>query len=376
MPVLHEITEKGPRKALIFGIITPDSDFQETVCEELVLLLENLNVQVVGEFFQKRQKPDPGTYIGTGKLSEISLTLESTKADLIVCSSPLSPGQIAEIGKSTKAEVWDWPLVIMKIFQARAHSAEAKLQVELARASYELPHLRGFGFQMSRTGGGIGTRGPGETEFEKHRRKLERSVRENSKRLEIIRKRRADQRKRRKRKGLRTVALVGYTNSGKTTLLRTLSGDLALVGEHRLFSTLDTFVRRVSLPGGGFILVSDTVGFIRRLPPGLVAAFRATLEEVTEADLLILILDVSAPDMRETLETVEEMLATIGAEKIPRLVALNKIDRVEPSVLEYHLKRLRNRGDLAIPVCALDGNGTRFLLEQIEQLLTEMKTRE
>lgn len=373
---MHEIAKNGRRKALIFGIITPDSDFQESLCDELVLLLENLNIQVVGEIFQKRESPDSGTYVGSGKLEDIALTLESTGANLLVCDSPLSPGQMAEISKRSKAEIWDWPLVIMKIFQARAHTAEAKLQVELARARYELPHLRGFGFQMSRPGGGIATRGPGETEFERHRRKLERRVREISKKLEVIRQRRSDQRKRRKRAGLRTVALVGYTNSGKTTLLRRLSGDPAMRGEDRLFATLDTFVRRVALPDGDLILVSDTVGFIRRLPPDLVAAFRATLEEVTEADLLVLVLDVSTPNVRESLETVEETLAAIGAEKIPRLVALNKMDRVEPAVLEYHLTRLKNRGDLATPVCALDGQGTELLLKHIEQLLKEMKTRE
>lgn len=373
---MHEIAGTGQRKALIFGIITPDSDFHETLSRELILLLDNLEIQVAGEFFQKRDKPDPGTYVGSGKLTEIALTMESTGADLLVCDAPLSPGQLAEIGKRSKTEIWDWPLVIMKIFQVRAQTAEAKLQVELARARYELPHLRGFGFQMSRTGGGIGTRGPGETEFERHRRKLERRVRENSKKLEIIRKRRADQRKRRRRTGFNTVALVGYTNSGKTTLLKTLSGDLDMRGENRLFSTLDTFVRRVSLPGGGLILVSDTVGFIKKLPPGLIAAFRATLEEVTEADILVLVLDISAPEIRETLETVEETLATIGAEKIPKLVVLNKMDRVESSVLEYHLKRLKNRGDLALPVCALDGRGINVLVKHIEEMLTEIKTRE
>lgn len=373
---MHEITEKNRRKALIFGIITPDTDFQETLCDELVLLLENLNIQVVGEIFQKREKPDPGTYVGSGKLTEITQIMESTGANLLVCDSPLSPGQTADIATRSKTEIWDWPLVIMKIFQARAHTAEAKLQVELARARYELPHLRGFGFQMSRTGGGIGTRGPGETEFERHRRKLERRVREISKKLEIIRNRRSAQRKRRKRAGLSTVALVGYTNSGKTTLLQTLSGDLTLSGENRLFATLDTSVRRVSLPGGSFVLVSDTVGFIRNLPHDLVAAFRATLEEVTEADLLILVLDISTHDIGKSLDTVEETLVAIGAERIPRLIALNKVDRVEPSVVEYHLTRLKNRGDLATPVCALDGQGIPLLLKHVEDLLTEMKTRE
>lgn len=373
---MHEIARDGHRKAIIFGVITPSGSFEEERVDELVLLLENLNVEVVGEFFQKREKTDPGTYLGSGKIEEIASILKGSEISLLVCDAPLTPGQMADIGKMTKAEVWDWPLVIMKIFEARAHTAEAKLQVELARARYELPHLRGFGFQMSRTGGGIGTRGPGETEFERHRRKLERRVREITRKLERIRERRADQRKHRKRAGLQTIALVGYTNSGKTSLLRSLCGDPSMKGEDRLFATLDTFVRRVLLPGGDTVLVSDTVGFIRRLPPELVAAFRATLEEVSEANLLILVIDVSAPEIRETLETVEKTLTDIGAADIPRLIALNKTDRADPAVVQYHMNRLKNRGDLADPVCALDGRGTDRLLEHAERLLGEMKTRE
>ncbi len=373
---MHETVLNGPRKAIIFGAITPDSEFDENRLDELVLLLENLGIEVVGEVFQKREKADPGTYLGSGKILEMSSNLKGINVSLLVCNAPLTPGQMTDIGKLTGTEVWDWPLVIMRIFEARAHTAEAKLQVELARARYELPHLRGFGHQMSRTGGGIGTRGPGETEFERHRRKLERRVREITRKLKAIRKRRSDQRKRRQKAGFRTVALVGYTNSGKTTLLRSLSGDHDLIGENRLFATLDTFVRRVRLPRGETALFSDTVGFIRHLPPELVAAFRATLEEVTEADLLILVVDASSPAIRETLETVEQTLGEIGAARTPRIIALNKMDLTDPGIIDLHMTRLKNRGDLATPVCALDGQGIERLLEHVEALLGEMRTRE
>ena len=229
---------------------------------------------------------------------------------------------------------------------------------------------------MSRTGGGIGTRGPGETEFEKHRRELERRVKEIQRKLDEVRKRREGQRKRRRRAGLFTVALVGYTNSGKTTLLQRLSHDAGLVGQDRLFATLDPSVRRVRLPLGETVLVSDTVGFIRRLPPGLVAAFRATLEEVAGADLLLIVLDVSDERLNDTLETVESTLEAIEAASVPVVIALNKIDKAEASSVERHLVRLRGRGDRVVPLSAKEGWGQDELLQFLERALFPEKEGE
>jgi len=278
---------------------------------------------------------------------------------------------VLNLKKRTGLEIQDRPGVIVTIFQARAHTAEAKLQVELARCRYEVPLLKGLGQQMSRTGGGIGTRGPGETEFERHRRKLERRIRDIDKKLQVVRQRREYQRKRRSRSGFPTVALVGYTNSGKSTLLRTLSGDGSILGRDQLFSTLDTAVRRVTLPGGREILMADTVGFIRKLPPALVAAFRATLEEVASADLVLLVLEVASPDVTETLQTVQQMLFDIGAGTVPRILVLNKVDLVDSVFLERIQERLVGAGETVVSVSALRGDGLDVLLRRIAARLNE-----
>lgn len=295
----------------------------------------------------------------------------SLDAGVLVFDDALTPGQVLNLKKRTGLEIQDRPGVIVTIFQARAHTAEAKLQVELARCRYEVPLLKGLGQQMSRTGGGIGTRGPGETEFERHRRKLERRIRDIDKKLQVVRQRREYQRKRRSRSGFPTVALVGYTNSGKSTLLRTLSGDGSILARDQLFSTLDTAVRRVTLPGGREILMADTVGFIRKLPPALVAAFRATLEEVASADLVLLVLEVASPDVTETLQTVQQMLFDIGAGTVPRILVLNKVDLVDSVFLERIQERLVGAGETVVSVSALRGDGLDVLLRRIAARLNE-----
>ncbi len=262
--------------------------------------------------------------------------------------------------------VWDRAFVIMKIFESRAHTAEAKLQVELAQYRYEIPSLKGLGHQMSRTGGGIGTRGPGETEFERHRRKLERRMKSITSRLEEVKERRRDRRERRRKDGAFTAALVGYTNSGKSTLLRSLSKDSGILTANQLFSTLDTVVRKISFRDGGSFLLSDTVGFIRKLPPELVAAFRATLEEVSEADLLLLVIDSADKDPVGNMEIVLETLKELKADDLPRIVVLNKIDKTE-SEAEFIAMELRARGEDAIKVCALTGEGFGELLERVKR---------
>ena len=363
------------RKALLAALELPKQEFDTSVLlEELKLLLENLGIETVGTAVQKRDKQDPAFLVGKGKAEELGLFCKSSGATLIVCNESLSPGQKSSLQKCTGVEVWDRPFVIMKIFEKRAATSEAKLQVEMALCKYEIPHLKGLGAQMSRLGGGIGTRGPGETEFERHRRKLERRVRDIGKKLELLKRKRSLQRDRRRKMNIPVVSLVGYTNSGKSSLLRVLSRDLSLVAENRLFSTLDTFMRKVRLPSGREILLSDTVGFIRDLPPGLVAAFRTTLEEIETSSFLVIVLDASAPDLYEIKGVVEKTLHEIGAGKIPRLFALNKADLLDADSLEMICSRLIDTGEAAVSTSAVLGTGIPEFLDLLDAFLQKTET--
>ncbi|MDO9508780.1 MAG: GTPase HflX [Thermovirgaceae bacterium] len=339
----------------------------ESSLEELSLLLLNLGIRTVGRCVQKRERPDPGSYIGSGKAEEVADEAKELGATIIVIDGRISPGQAANLGRITGLSVWDRPLVIMKIFEERAQTGEAKLQIELARCKYEVPFLKGLGLQMSRPGAGLGTRGPGETEFERHRRKLERRIRGIKKEIETIRDRRTGQRKQRVKAGLTTIALAGYTNSGKSTLLRRLSGDKNLIVADKLFSTLDPFVRRVRLPGGSFTLMVDTVGFIRNLPPGLVTAFRATLEEVAASDLILLVADASSRRFMEDISVVEDTLSSIGAEKIPKFIVMNKIDSLDAGETEARVAAAGRSEDPVIPVSAARGDNMQLLLDAIDR---------
>jgi GTP-binding protein HflX len=361
----------GARTAVLAALSLPKQDYDpEALLEELALLLATLGISTVGTAVQKRAAPDPATLVGGGKVEELREFRRARGAEYLVFNEPLSAVQKDAIEKATGAKVWDRSFVIMKIFEKRARTAEAKLQVELALTRYEIPRLKGLGLQMSRTGAGIGTRGPGETEFERHRRKLERKARDISKKLENVRKQRRLVRERRKKMGIPTVSLIGYTNSGKSTLLRALSGDAAILAEDRLFSTLDTAVRRVGLPGGGSALFSDTVGFIRRLPPDLVAAFRATLEEIASAELLLLVLDAASADALETYGVIVETLEDIGCLDIPRLTVLNKEDLVPPRDAAALSLRLRAAGERTVLLSALRGRGFANLLDAVERELS------
>ncbi|KUK63016.1 MAG: GTPase HflX [Synergistales bacterium 58_81] len=364
-----DLRQLSSRKAFLVALDEDDSLDVPGSLEELSLLLGNLGITTTGISIQRRSRPDPGSFIGSGKAELVGAEARDLGAGLIVVNGSLSPGQAAALGRLTGLTVWDRPLVIMKIFEDRAQTGEAKLQIELARCRYEIPFLKGLGLQMSRPGGGVGTRGPGETEFERHRRKLERRIREINRKIEAIRERRKDQRKHRARAGLATVALTGYTNSGKSTLLRRLSGDTDLPVANKLFSTLDPFIRRVRLPGGAPVLFTDTVGFIRDLPPDLVAAFSATLEEVAAADLVILVADQSSVRYEEDVEVVEEVLASIGAGTVPRIIALNKIDRIGPETAETIRALAVRSGDRVIPISALRGDNIPELLTVVEDML-------
>ena len=359
-----------PKKAIVAGVVRAGSDDTELSLDELVMLLENLRIPTVARVVQNRVVPDPASFIGSGKAEEIKDFAAKTGATLLVVDDFLSPTQKSNLQKITSLQVWDRAFVIMKIFENRAHTAEAKLQVELAQYRYEIPSLKGLGHQMSRTGGGIGTRGPGETEFERHRRKLERRIKGITERLEEVRKRRRERRDKRRRDGVPLVALVGYTNSGKSTLLKALSKDETIISANQLFSTLDTVVRRVSYRDGGGFLLSDTVGFIRKLPPELVAAFRATLEEVSGAALLLLVLDSSDKDPVESFDIVIETLKELDADKLPRITVQNKIDKTG-EYTEFIRMELRSRGEDTVLVCALTGDGFTELLSKVKERLGE-----
>ena len=364
-----ELQRSPFQKAFLVGLEMGCKEDGPGTLEEMTLLLENLGITCAGKTIQRRSEPDPGYFVGPGKAELIGTEAKDLQAGLIVVDGILSPGQAGALARVVGLPVWDRPLIIMKIFEDRAQTEEAKLQVELARCRYEIPLLKGLGLQMSRPGGGIGTRGPGETEFERHRRKLARRIREINKKIEAIRDRRESQRKRRMRAGLATIALAGYTNSGKSTLLRRLSGDHDLQVADKLFSTLDPFVRRVRLAGGAAVLFTDTVGFIRNLPPVLVTAFRATLEEITAADLIVLLADATSGRFEEDLAVVEETLASIGAGTVPRIIAINKADRVDTDTM-INLRTLAGRsGDRVVTISALTGENTPELLDVVGEML-------
>ncbi|MCP3935413.1 MAG: GTPase HflX [Actinomycetia bacterium] len=334
-----------------------DADVDQHL-DELERLVDTAGADTVERVVQRRDAPDPGTYIGRGKAREVHEISEALDADTVVFDDELSPGQQSNLEKILKRTALDRTAVILDIFAQNATTLEGKAQVELAQLRYRLPRLRGRGNTLSQQGGGIGTRGPGETQLEVDRRRIQRRLQKLERDIEGLRRTRKNQRKARRRSRFHTVAIVGYTNAGKSTLLNRLTGAGVLV-EDRLFATLDATTRRLQLPGGETILLSDTVGFIRKLPTSLVEAFKSTLEEVGEADLLVHVVDGSAAEPEEQMEAVRFVLREIGAGGVPELVVFNKSDSiVEPT----HLRALLDRHSGALAVSAHSGNGIEDLL--------------
>lgn len=359
------------RKALIAAVETPQCTDTDLSLNELELLLQNLDIKAFGRFVQKRNEPDPRSFIGIGKAEELRNYAVDSGTNLLVIDDFLNPTQKSNLEKITGVEVWDRAFVIMKIFESRANTYEAKLQVKLAQYRYEIPSLKGLGLQMSRTGGGIGTRGPGETEFERHKRKLDKRVLAIIEKLEIVKRRRKLNRDRKRKYGVPLVSLVGYTNSGKSTLLRSLSNDSTIGSANQLFTTLDTVSRRINYHDlTGSFLLSDTVGFIRKLPTALIAAFRATLEEVVAANLLLVVLDVSEDEAIDHFDIVLDTLKELQADTIPRIVVLNKIDIAGDNTDMIEME-LRASGEEAVRVSALAREGFISLLERIQYKLEE-----
>ncbi len=330
---------------------------------ELAELARSAGAAVVGTVAQRRLRPDVATLIGAGKVEELHREAEARAADLIIFDHDLSPTQLRNLTPQTEARVIDRTQLILDIFARRARTREGQLQVELAQLTYLLPRLTGKGIELSRLGGGIGTRGPGETQLETDRRRIRGRIGHVRAELEEVRRRRRQQRQARTAAALQTVALVGYTNAGKSTLFNALTQAEVKVSA-RLFATLDPTVRAVPLPSGRRVLLSDTVGFIRELPPGLVAAFRATLEEVEEAALILHVSDISDPQHPAHEQEVVEVLAELGAEERPRLLVYNKID-----LLAEEERRPLQGSDRVVFVSALTGEGLSGLREQLDALL-------
>lgn len=344
--------------------VDPDRDL-----EELRLLAESAGVDVVAEFRQRRAEPSPNTYIGHGKAQELGVLAQSVGANTIITDDDLTPVQQRNLEEIVHADVLDRTQLILRIFADRAHTREGKLQVELAQLTYMLSRLTGRGHELSRLGGAVGMRGgPGETKLEADRRRIRRRIDEIDAELEEVRRQRGQARKSRRRLPFPAVALVGYTSAGKSTLLNALSGSEVATDE-RLFATLDPTTRRVLLPSGWGVLMTDTVGFIQRLPHHLVAAFRATLEEVTEADLLVHVVDASHPQKDAQMVAVRAVLAELGAGSKPVVTALNKADKVADA---YALRReVASRPD-TVSISALRREGLHDLLVTLERVVQRL----
>jgi GTP-binding protein HflX len=340
----------------------PEFSAEESL-DELRSLATSAGAQIAGEFLQHRDKPDPATLIGKGKLEEIAGAAASVSADLLLFDHDLTASQQRNIEKVVNTRVIDRTQLILDIFAKHARTREGQLQVELAQLEYMLPRLGGRGIEMSQLGGGIGTRGPGETQLETDRRKIYRRIRHVKEQIENVRRIRTQQRQRRESVSVALIALVGYTNAGKSTLFNALT-QAAVLESPKMFATLDPTIRGVTLPSRRQVLLSDTVGFIRNLPHTLVSAFRATLEEVQRAALILQVSDASSPLSAEQDAQVEKVLKELETEKKPRLRVMNKIDLLPPRQRDS----LRDEAS-TVHVSAAKGIGMSTLMDRIDQLL-------
>jgi GTP-binding protein HflX len=375
---LEDITEVEYRQirleqVVLVGVWTDGTaDQAERSLRELAALAETAGALVLDGVIQRRDRPDPATYIGSGKARELRELVVSTGADTVICDGELSPGQLRHLEEVVKVKVVDRTWLILDIFAQHARSKAGRAQVSLAQMQYLLPRLRGWGESLSRQAGGraggatggVGTRGPGETKIETDRRRIRDQMTVLRRQLKEMERVRRTQRGARERAGTPAVALAGYTNAGKSSLLNRLTGAGVLV-EDALFATLDPTVRKLDLPSGRHCTVADTVGFVRHLPHHLVEAFRSTLEEVTDADLVVHVVDGSDPYPEDQLSAVREVLAEIGAGNLPELVVINKADIADP----LQLAALRRREPDALIVSAHTGEGIEELLARLDARL-------
>jgi GTP-binding protein HflX len=374
---LEDITEVEYRqlrleRVVLVGVWTEGSvEDAENSMAELALLAETAGSQVLDALYQRRQKPDPATYIGRGKVDGLREIVQATGADTVICDGELAPSQLRNLEDRVKVKVVDRTALILDIFAQHAKSKEGQAQVELAQLSYMKQRLRGWGGNLSRQAGGrvaggagIGGRGPGETKIETDRRRINTKIAKLRRELAHMRTTRDTKRSGRKRHGIPSVAIAGYTNAGKSSLLNRLT-DAGVLVEDALFATLDPTTRRTQTADGRVYTMSDTVGFVRHLPHQLVEAFRSTLEEVADADLVLHVVDGSHPDPEGQLTAVREVFAEIGADKVPELVVINKADAADPMVVA----RLRQREPHSVVVSAKTGEGIAEALTQIEDEL-------
>jgi GTP-binding protein HflX len=356
----------APERAALVGLIAGRArrlDAERSL-DELAGLAEAAGAKVVLRVLQERPKPDPSTFLGAGKVTSLATSSAEMQVDVVIFDNELTPAQLRQIEEEVGRKIVDRTQLILDIFARRARTREGKLQVELAQLKYLLPRLVGAGAALSRLGGGIGTRGPGETKLETDRRRIRSRIHAVSEEIEGVRRRRAQLRERRQKASVPTVALVGYTNAGKTTLFNALT-HAAAEASNALFVTLDPLVRQVRLPDRRELLVSDTVGFIDRLPHELVAAFRATLEEVTDADLVLHVIDASAADRDRRIAAVRRVLEEVGAVGVPLLDVYNKVDQLTPD----ERRRLQEQDPAALFISALSREGTGELVDTMASRL-------
>jgi GTPase len=356
-------------KVVLVGVWTQGSALDaENSLKELAALAETAGSQVMEALIQRRDKPDSATFIGSGKVKEVREAVVATGADTVVCDGELSPAQLRTLEQKVKVKVIDRTALILDIFAQHAKSREGKAQVELAQMSYMLPRLRGWGESLSRQAGGIGGRGPGETKIETDRRRINDKMSKLRREIKEMKISRDTKRNERRRNNIPSVAIAGYTNAGKSSLLNRLTGADVLV-ENALFATLDPTVRKTQSTDGRIYTLVDTVGFVRHLPHQLVEAFKSTLEEVSESDLIVHVVDGSHPDPQEQLRAVREVINEIGGGEIMEIIAINKADVSAPEVL---MNLLRNESN-AYAISARTGYGVDTLVKAIEAALPKPK---
>ena len=357
-------TKDKLNRAVLVGLsahsLTREENATEESMEELKDLLETAGGESVGMVLQQKDSPDPRTFIGQGKVDEVRQLVRTMGADMVIFDNALSPSQQRVLGEELKVGVLDRSALILDIFAQRARTREGRLQVELAQYKYLLPRLIGMWSHLERQEGAIGTRGPGETQLETDRRHIRRKISKLEEELRDVRRVRATQRQRREKNEVPVVAIVGYTNAGKSTLLNKLTGS-EIPANNRLFDTLDTTTRTLEISDTCTVLLSDTVGFIRKLPHHLVEAFKATLEELSFADLLLHVIDASNPEWREQAQVVDQLILELGAEQTPRIEVFNKCDKWTGEI--------RPHGEDIVSISAKTGEGLDKLLEAIGKRL-------
>jgi GTP-binding protein HflX len=366
--MIHDLkAERRAERAVLIGLV-PRRTAEDSMAE-LALLAQTAGAQVVTMIRQRRSSVHPGTFLSRGKLEELAALSADDQADLFIFDEDLHPNQVKNLQDKIQKKILDRSELILDIFAARARTREAKIQVELAQLEYLLPRLTKMWSHLSRLGGGIGTRGPGETQLETDRRQVREKILFLKRQMKAVERERNVQRARRRRH--HRTALVGYTNAGKSTVMNMLTG-ADVLAEDKLFATLDATTRRLAWPDGTLTLVSDTVGFLRKLPHHLIASFRSTLEEVVEADLLIHVVDASHPDWEPQLDAVEQVLVEIEAGHKPTILVFNKSDAVHD---EAHLRGLTLKYPEAIVMSALDRDGIGALKERVNSMIQESPHR-